>query len=208
MRYPRILVDVWQGWCLLYVLLFLLLIGSPSFAQVGPILTSDCVIAWAPNTETDLAGYKLYAGTTSGVYNAPTAIFAPTTDTLCSSAGIITSGQYYIALSAFDSSGNESLLSNEVPFYLELPLSLSVIVSVAMSGTGSGTVKSSPAGINCGAVCSYEFPPSTSVTLTAIVKGSSVFAGWIGEGCSGTGTCTVNKTTLATAVFNVKPKKR
>lgn len=62
---------------------------------------------------------------------------------------------------------------------------------VAMNGTGSGTITSSPAGINCPGTCSANFPDGTQVTLTATPASSSGFAGWGGV-CSGTSTtCTV-----------------
>ena len=64
-------------------------------------------------------------------------------------------------------------------------------MTVLRAGTGSGTVTSTPTGINCGSTCSSTFPSGTSVTLTAAAATGSVFAGWSG-GCSGTATtCTV-----------------
>ena len=64
-------------------------------------------------------------------------------------------------------------------------------LTVVKSGGGSGTVTSDPAGINCGSDCSAGFPHDTPVTLTATPASGSTFAGWEGEGCSGTGTCVV-----------------
>jgi Divergent InlB B-repeat domain len=56
----------------------------------------------------------------------------------------------------------------------------------------SGSVTSSPAGINCVApTCSGSFPIGTKVRLTAIPNTGMIFTGWSGGGCSGTGTCTV-----------------
>ncbi|MDP2755168.1 MAG: PKD domain-containing protein [Nitrospirota bacterium] len=76
-------------------------------------------------------------------------------------------------------------------------------LSVTKAGTGSGTVTSSPAGINCGSTCSASFNQGTTVTLTPTPATGSTFAGWSGA-CSGTGTCTVtmdgNKN--VTAIFN------
>jgi hypothetical protein len=190
-----------------FFFLVLLLNASPGFAQVGPVITSDCQITWEANTEDDLVGYRLYSETSSGIYGVPTSILAPTTSTKCSSLNIKTNGQYYIAISAYDTTGNESLISYSVPFYLQLPSDPTVIVSVAKSGTGNGKVTSSPAGITCGAVCSHEFPPSTTVTLSARAGTRSVFTGWVGGGCSGTGTCTVTATNLVTAVFDVRRRR-
>src|SRR6185295_2422399 len=76
-------------------------------------------------------------------------------------------------------------------------------LSVTRSGSGSGTVTSAPAGINCGASCSQTFSPGTAVTLTATPAAGSTFAGWSGA-CAGTGACNVTVTapTAVTATFN------
>ena len=54
----------------------------------------------------------------------------------------------------------------------------------------SGTVTSSPAGINCGTTCSARFDPGTTVTLTARADRGSRFLGW-SNGCTGTSPCTI-----------------
>lgn len=64
-------------------------------------------------------------------------------------------------------------------------------LSVSKAGSGSGTVTSSPAGIDCGSACAAVFPSGTEVTLTATAASNSTFAGWSGVGCSGTGSCAV-----------------
>jgi secreted trypsin-like serine protease len=79
-------------------------------------------------------------------------------------------------------------------------------LTVVKSGGGSGTVTSNPAGINCGSDCSASFTNGTSVTLTATPASGSTFAGWEGEGCSGTGTCTVamDQAREVTATFGLQ----
>src|SRR5688572_25495899 len=66
----------------------------------------------------------------------------------------------------------------------------SFTLQVLKSGSGSGQVTSSPSGIDCGSSCSRSFPKDTRVTLSATPDAGSVFGGWSGGGCSGTGTCT------------------
>jgi hypothetical protein len=63
---------------------------------------------------------------------------------------------------------------------------------LTVSVTGSGTVTSNPAGINCPSTCSQTFAGGPQVTLTATPSGGSnwVFGGWSGA-CSGAGPCTV-----------------
>jgi hypothetical protein len=66
----------------------------------------------------------------------------------------------------------------------------SFTLSVSMSGSGSGTITSSPAGISCGSICSAPFTFGTVVTLTASGSSDSAFQGW-GGACSGTASCVV-----------------
>src|SRR5205807_6061133 len=79
--------------------------------------------------------------------------------------------------------------------------------TVAPSGTGSGTVVSSPAGINCGTSCSASFPDGTAITLTATPNSGSSFGGFSGGCVSSTTTCTFTPTADSTvnAVFNSGP---
>jgi hypothetical protein len=76
-------------------------------------------------------------------------------------------------------------------------------LTVSKNGTGSGTVTSNPAGINCGSTCSANFAQGSTVTLSATPASGSSFAGWSGA-CSGTGSCTVTMDAAksVTATFN------
>jgi hypothetical protein len=87
-----------------------------------------------------------------------------------------------------------------IPFNIGRPQ-----VRIVRAGTGTGTVTSSPAGVNCGTVCNFVFPYGTSVTLRATPAAGSVFAGWSGNPCGGTNdTCSLAVTAapLITATFN------
>jgi hypothetical protein len=77
-------------------------------------------------------------------------------------------------------------------------------LTVTKAGTGSGTVTSSPSGINCGVTCSAFFTSGTPVTLSASSSADSLFAGWSGGVCSGTGSCitTMDAAKTVTATFN------
>ncbi|MBV9483701.1 MAG: hypothetical protein JO249_23550, partial [Acidobacteria bacterium] len=82
--------------------------------------------------------------------------------------------------------------------------STAVQLSVSLAGHGSGTVTSSPSGINCPQSCTAGFPGGTQVILTARPAAGFPFAGWSGA-CSGTGTSctlTVKAASSATATFN------
>ncbi|MBL8249908.1 MAG: S8 family serine peptidase [Candidatus Competibacter sp.] len=106
----------------------------------------------------------------------------------------VPTGNYY--LGAYADSGGSVAENNESNNGLAAanPLSIAnslLALTLVKSGAGSGKVSSSPAGIDCGAICSANFTPGATVVLTAQPAADSVFSGW-GGACVGTGNCTVN----------------
>ena len=79
-------------------------------------------------------------------------------------------------------------------------------LTITKSGTGSGTVTSSPAGISCGPTCNASFPGGTSLALSATPATGATFTGWSGA-CTGTGACTMTlrqaKAVTASFIRNV-----
>lgn len=148
---------------------------------------------------TDLAGYKVYYGTSSGVYGNPVDIGIVTTYQV---QGLTDGTRYYFTVTAYNAANVESDRATEVS--KTLPAS-QYALSVAKAGTGSGSVTSSPAGITCGSTCSSTFSTGSAVTLTATPDASSNFTGWSGA-CSGTGTCsvTMDMARSVTATFALK----
>jgi hypothetical protein len=81
-----------------------------TLAITAPVSTK-ATLTWNPNTETDLAGYKVYVGTASRTYGAPVDLGNATTFEVIN----LQRGQtYYFAITAYDTSGNGSLYSTEV----------------------------------------------------------------------------------------------
>ncbi len=101
--------------------------------------------------------------------------------------------------------------SNPLPNGLSLancpnqPPSTNYTLTVTTSGTGSGTVTSNVGNINCGSICSQQFPSGTAVTLTASPSAGSTFTGWSLVGCPNTGTCpvTLNSDITVNATFTL-----
>jgi Ca2+-binding RTX toxin-like protein len=83
------------------------------------------------------------------------------------------------------------------------PVTGATPVRITVTKSGSGTITSSPAGIDCGSTCQADFGFGTSVTLVATAAANWAFRNWGGD-CSGTNTtCTIpsintNKTVTAT----------
>ncbi|MGB1645214.1 MAG: S8 family serine peptidase, partial [Ilumatobacteraceae bacterium] len=66
------------------------------------------------------------------------------------------------------------------------------VLRVTSDGTGSGSVTSTPAGIDCGSTCTTVVPTPTSFTLTATADEGSSVTGWTGCDTTNGNTCTVN----------------
>ena len=80
-------------------------------------LAAQVTLAWDPNTESDLAGYRVHYGTASGSYTSHTDVHNVTSYTVTG----LTAGQtYYFAATAYDASGNESGYSNPLSYAVPL----------------------------------------------------------------------------------------
>ncbi|HYD42318.1 MAG TPA: glycoside hydrolase family 6 protein [Anaeromyxobacter sp.] len=80
------------------------------------------------------------------------------------------------------------------------PAATAPVFSLTVTSNPLGLFASTPAGIDCGAVCAASFPAGTEVTLTAMAATSAwPFQGWTGA-CAGitTPTCVVSMTEART----------
>lgn len=75
------------------------------------IADGSLTVSWNPNSESDLAGYKVYYGDRSGNYPTVINVGNVTTYTVSNLQGGVT---YYFVVTAYDNSGNESSYSLEV----------------------------------------------------------------------------------------------
>ena len=81
----------------------------------------------------------------------------------------------------------------------------SFTLSVAKAGTGTGTVSSTPGGIDCGGDCSQSYDYGTAVTLNPVPSPDSTFVGWSGDGDCSDGQVTVTQNLSCTATFDLLP---
>lgn len=63
--------------------------------------------------------------------------------------------------------------------------------TLSVSVSGSGSITSSPSGINCPSDCSQQYNQGTSVSLTRLASAGWRFKEWSGA-CSGSGACVVS----------------
>jgi len=106
-------------------------------AIAGIAQAATVQVTWNPNTEEDLAGYRLYVGEASGQYGEPVDVGNVTGHVM-----EITpqhGATYYFALTAYDTSGNESGYSDEATCFVpdgrapEKPTGLKAIIQAIVS---------------------------------------------------------------------------
>jgi hypothetical protein len=107
-----------------------ILVGISAAAEAATV-----TLAWDPNSEPDIAGYKLSYGTTSGQYTTTIDVGHVTTRTLTNLAGGVT---YYFVLQAYNAAGT-SPYSNEVSVTTFLPLSVTNLTANRASPQPPGT---------------------------------------------------------------------
>ena len=84
---------------LLIVLIAFFVVPSLVFAS------GSATLSWGANTETDLAGYRIYYGMEPGVYGSTSALITGTSYTI---TGLQEGKTYYFVVTAVDTAGNES----------------------------------------------------------------------------------------------------
>jgi hypothetical protein len=175
-------------WILCFEIAAFVIIG----ALAADALAADVTLAWDPNTESDLAGYKIHHGTASGSYSVHIDVNKATTYTVTG----LTAGQtYYFAATAYDSSGNESGYSNSVSY---------AIPSAAVNG--APTTPATPSGASSALV-------NTAVTFSTSAtdpNGDSLQYqyDWGGGVLSSWGASSQSRSWAAAGQYAVKAKAR
>ena len=122
-------------------------------ASFTPAHAASLTLSWT-DASTNEDGFHVQRKTgTGGTYATLATVAAGTTGYV---DGTVTAGTIYCYhVSAYNTAG-DSAYSNEA---CATPASATMYtVAVTKSGTGSGTVASSPAAINCGSTCSASSP--------------------------------------------------
>lgn len=156
-----------------------------------------------------LVGASTISGTNSqGIVSMPAGVSNPNVSMSLPAA--FSSGSYTSVLELWLDADQNGVVSDSIDVLLQRTNGNVVTVGsgssfnlqVDRNGAGSGTVSSSPAGINCGSSCNAAFANNTLVTLTPFPSAGSIFSSWSGD-CSGSGTCqvTMNQARFVTANF-------
>ena len=96
--------------CTLFALLAILIVMPSPFAYAANV-----TLAWDPNTEAGVAGYRVYYGVQSRNYSSNVDVGNKTSHTILN----LEPGHYYMAVTAYNSSNQESAYSDEVSYTVE-----------------------------------------------------------------------------------------
>lgn len=119
--FNRSIVGV-RGTCLRTGLL--LLSGMLGMVRFEAVAAQSVALAWNANSESDLAGYRVYYGTTSRVYGIHLEVAIPavaSTTVSASVTGLQPGQRYYFAVTALARDGFESGYSQEVTYSMPNP---------------------------------------------------------------------------------------
>jgi YVTN family beta-propeller protein len=161
-----------------------------------PVGTMPTGIAIAPD------GARVYVanrGSNSvSVFDATTGAAAPNSPLAVGAAPIAV---------AINPQGTTAYVSNVMTSPLVVEIGGMRTLTVALSGSGIGRVRSTNVpGIDCGTQCQAQFPLGASVTLTATPDTTSLFSGWSGDaGCGSFVTLNSNLNCRATFTSNSPP---
>jgi hypothetical protein len=147
-------------------------------------------LAWDPNTEADLSGYRVYYGTASRTYGSPIDVGNVTTHTL---NGLTPGVIYYITVTAYDASYSESDFSNEVSGAVSETTNPPNVLTGPTSGV-TGT--------------SYSY--TTGGASSSLGHNVEYQFDWTGNGTdlSPWGAATRSKTWTAAGTYNVRTRAR
>jgi hypothetical protein len=140
-KFGRILTILFNLFLFASFIVFLFV--SPPYA-----LGAQLTVAWDPNTEADLKGYRVYYGTASRVYGTPFDVGKATSYTL---VNLAPGQKYFIAVAAYNTANKESAFSNEVNATIP-----------GLEALSTPTVLTGPTGGTTGVAYSYSAGGSSS----------------------------------------------
>lgn len=136
------------------------------FFWIGSAYSAQVTLAWDPNTEPDVAGYRIYYGLERDQYSNRIDVGNQTSYTLASLADGKT---YYFAATVYDQEGNESDFSDEVVFNVPPPCTYSVSPPGQSFGPEGG-----PSTINVTTQSGCMWTAISNVFWSTITSNSSV----------------------------------
>jgi hypothetical protein len=155
------------------------------FFHISLAYTAQVTLAWDPNTDLELAGYRIYYGSLSDQYSSSVDVGNQTSYTL---SNLPDGKTYYFAATAYDREGYESDFSNEVVFNAPPPCTYSISpVSQSFGPEGGAST------VNVTATSGCNWTAVSNASWLVITSNSSV-----------TGNGTVNYSALSNSSASMR----
>ena len=161
------------------LLRFALVILSLSSAVFGANSPGTVSVAWSPNTETNVAGYKIYWGEVSRHYTKALDVGSASSATL---TGLTTGLTYFCAVTAYNTDGQESPFSAEISLaYVAEPAAPDTSARLVLLEAESGQFVSPMAALTDSGVTYVtcpSYPVSGSVKISFSAPMSADYYAW------------------------------
>jgi len=150
----------------IFSLLLVLSVAFIIFSLLAPSAQAgQAILAWDPNTNSGLVGYKVYVGNASRSYQSSLNVGNQTTATI---ANLQEGATYYFAVTAYDTSSEESGYSNEVTYTVQAACTYSASPASQSFTSAGGTGSVS---ITTAAGCAWTAVSNASwITITSNVN--------------------------------------
>ena len=142
--------------------LFTIVFASVALFFTCQVHASQSVnLAWDPNSEPDLAGYRVYFGTGSDNYTQTMEVETPSATVPDLTEGVV----YYFAVTAYNTEGVESGYSNEVSYAVPTPSPSPPLIQSATAADNSSSSTIS---------ATYSNNNTSGTLLIALVSGDDL----------------------------------
>ncbi len=133
-------------------------------------------LSWNPNPDTNVVGYALYVGHTSGNYSSRIDVGTNTTSTL---SGLSNGATFYFVATAYDSSDVESAPSNEAQFVAPSnnPPVLNAITNFSIAALGELIISNRATDSSQNAVLTYSFVGSAPTNM--VINPTNGLIDWV-----------------------------
>lgn len=118
----------------LIVILFLLI-------AVRPAVAASVALAWTPSPNPAVTGFIVYYGTASRAYTQSLTVGNVTNVTV---NGLASGATYYFAATTYDAAGNQSTFSQEVSYFIPVPVETNTVPTPPVTNTVPVIVTNEP----------------------------------------------------------------